>query len=210
MIVRPIAALAVALILVAGCTTRPPRVPRPAVFEVAVAQAEGPDDVATGVALGPGCVLTVAHVLRGHAIGARAYLRPPGARSGGRAARVVAIDERDDLAILAVPGLRARRATIGSATGEALILKLRDGGVQALSARVLRSVTVRIRTPDGSRIVTRPALELRAEVLPGDSGAPVLSGDGRVAGIVFARTDFEPEIAFAVRASVLGAFIKRR
>jgi S1-C subfamily serine protease len=69
---------------------------------------------------------------------------------------------------------------------------------------VRRAIVAHIRTPDGQRIVRRPALELDAAVLPGDSGAPVLTPDGRVAGVVFARSNRRAHTAYAVAASAIG------
>jgi hypothetical protein len=48
----------------------------------------------------------------------------------------------------------------------------------------------------------RPALELAASPAAGDSGAPVLQ-DGRIAGVVFARSSARAGVAYAVDASVL-------
>jgi S1-C subfamily serine protease len=125
-------------------------------------------------------------------------------RDAGRTGTVVEIDQRDDLALLAVPGLRARRPRIAAAATEtAVTLVLCNGRVLRLPARVIRSVTARIRTPDGEQMVQRPALVLRAEVQSGDSGAPVLTSDGRIAGVIFARDSRAPRVGYAVDAGVL-------
>jgi S1-C subfamily serine protease len=50
---------------------------------------------------------------------------------------------------------------------------------------------------------TRPALELSAAIEPGDSGAPVLDGDGRVLGVVFAESSDREDLAYAVDARAL-------
>jgi hypothetical protein len=121
-----------------------------------------PRAIATGAAVGRGEVLTVAHVLDG----ARSV------RVAGRPARVVRVDRRRDLAWLAAdvrPGAFADGLHV-----------LRAGRPAVNPARVLRRVTARI----GG--VTRPALELDADVEPGDSGAPLTRG-GRIVGVVFAR-----------------------
>jgi len=118
--------------------------------------------IATGAPVERGQVMTVAHVLDG----ARAV------RVDGRAARVLRVDRRRDLAWLAAD-VDERRF------GDGLHV-LREGRPVTLRARVLRRVTATI---DGR---TRPALELDARVEPGDSGAPLTRG-GRVIGIVFAR-----------------------
>jgi S1-C subfamily serine protease len=189
------AALALAALL-AGCGDGGPA-SRPLAVQVLVPDGLAAED-ATGFVLRPGRVVTVAHVL--DARGVRVRVRV--GQGPSRPARIVSIDERDDLALLAVPGLRADRARLGgtAATG---ILVLRGGRARVVPARVRRSILARIRTPDGRRIVRRPALDLEAAVLPGDSGAPVLSADGRVTGVVFARSNLLTRTAYAVDARAL-------
>jgi trypsin-like peptidase len=89
----------------AGCGAAAPAAPQP--LRVTVAHGLT-GDVATGVPVGPGRVLTVAHVLAGAAR----------VRVAGRPARVVRADAAADLAVLAVRGVRAlplRLAGDGSA-----------------------------------------------------------------------------------------------
>jgi V8-like Glu-specific endopeptidase len=57
--------------------------------------------------------------------------------------------------------------------------------------------------------VRRPALELRVDVGPGDSGAPVVTPDGRVGGVVFARSNVRDHTAYAVAVSALGSRLRR-
>jgi S1-C subfamily serine protease len=170
----------------------------PLLLQVAVQRgAPGAEDVATGFALGDGRAVTVAHVLDGHAVGSEVRVRSPGGPA--RAATVVAIDQRSDLALLRVPGLRAPEARTAAGRGRAIVLTL-DA---ARAGRVRRPIVARILTPDGSRVVRRPSLELRVRIGAGDSGAPVLTPDGRVAGVVFARSDRRPDTAYAVEATLL-------
>ena len=44
----------------------------------------------------------------------------------------------------------------------------------------------------------RPALEIRADVAIGDSGAPLVTPGGRVAGVVFARSRERAGVGYAV------------
>ena len=75
----------------------------------------------------------------------------------------------------------------------------REGAIVAEPVRVVRRITaLRPRRADARR----PALELAAPVAAGDSGAPVLV-DGRLAGIVFARSRERAGIAYAVDAAAL-------
>jgi S1-C subfamily serine protease len=171
---RALAGIAVAAAALAGCGTEPPP---------AVVQVHGPDSEATAFAVGGGRVVTVAHVLRGD--------RP--VLVGERRARVLRVDRALDVAVLdggdgaAVPRTGSARA------GERVSVRvLRPGGARSLPATVRRVISARI---GGAR---RPALELDAAVMPGDSGAPVVDGDGRLVGVVFAEASDRDAIAYAL------------
>ena len=76
----------------------------PAALRVTVATDGLVPQVATGVATADGRVLTVAHVLSGG----------HGVQVAGRRARVLRVDRRLDLALLAVPGLHAPVVRLGA------------------------------------------------------------------------------------------------
>ncbi len=75
----------------------------PAVVTVSSPAPTGAAQVATGFAVGPERVVTVAHVLER---GRRLLVRTADGRV--RRASIVRVDRRDDLALLAVPGLAAQ------------------------------------------------------------------------------------------------------
>jgi hypothetical protein len=141
---------------------------------------------ATGFAAGGDRVVTVAHVLDAG--------RP--LTVDGRRARVIHVDRAADLALLALPGLRAEPVRT-SAGG--------PGGMRLLGhdARVRRAITATLRGAPGSRPTRRPALELAAVARPGDSGAPLLAADGRVVGVLFAASRERADTAYAVDGSAL-------
>jgi S1-C subfamily serine protease len=147
---------------------------------------------ATGFAAGGDRVVTVAHVLDAG--------RPP--TVDGRRARVVRVDRAADLALLALPGLRAAAVRTGS--GE-------PGGVRLLGrgARVRRAITATVRRASAEGAARRPALELAAAARPGDSGAPLLADDGRVVGVLFAASRERADTAYAVDGSALRALLQR-
>jgi S1-C subfamily serine protease len=185
------AALALAL-LAAGCGGgRAPDVL--AVRVPGATQRSG--ESATALAAGDGRALTVAHVLRA---GRPVFV-------AGRRARVLRVDRRLDVALLAVGGVSAPALGRGSARpGErATVRVLRDGAVRSLRATVRRTLTANVRDPAG-RVEVRPALELAVAVMPGDSGAPVVDGAGRLLGIVFAQASDRDGLAYALDARALG------
>jgi S1-C subfamily serine protease len=174
---------------------RPPAAP-PAVLAVRVPTDVPSGEHATALAIGGGRALTVAHVL--HA--GRPVL------VDRRRARVVRVDRRLDLSVLAVPGLRAPSPARGAArAGERVSVRvLRGGAVKALPATVRRIVTARL--SGNGPVQVRPAIELAAAVMPGDSGAPIVAPDGRVIGIVFAQAS-DRDLAYALDARALGSLL---
>jgi S1-C subfamily serine protease len=157
-------------------------------------------DVATAVVVGRDRALTVAHVLDAGA----EHLRV-----GGVPARVLRRDAAADLALLAVPGVRAGPPALAEGRrGAARLTVLRAGGARALAVRVRRRVTATVRDLPTERVATRPALELGAAVEPGDSGAPVTDGDGRLVGVVFARSEDRAATAWAVRSAAVRRLLR--
>jgi S1-C subfamily serine protease len=134
----------------------------------------GRTETATGFAIGGDRLMTVAHVLTGGPV-----------KVDGRTARIVDVDEGADLAILSLAGVHA--APLETATAVA--------GDETNLGSVRRSITAHV---DG---VTRDAFELEADIRPGQSGTPVLTRDGRLLGVIFARSERRPHTAYAVTAS---------
>jgi S1-C subfamily serine protease len=181
-----------AAVLASGCggTEKPP-----AVLRVTVAQDGLLPEIATGVAAGDQRLITVAHALDGR-------------RSisvDGRPARLLRVDRGLDLALLAVPGLRAPTLRLGGGgDGErAGLVVLRDGRPRSLAGSIRRHVLVRWSEQPGDPPSERPGLELAATVDPGDSGAPVLDPHGRLLGVLYARADDGHGTAWAVDASAV-------
>jgi S1-C subfamily serine protease len=169
----------------------------PKILDVRVATEALSGEHATALALGNGRALTVAHVLRAG--------RP--VVVGRRRARVLRVDRRLDIAVLAVPGLRAPAPVraAGHAGERVTVRVLRDGAVRALPATIRRTVTARL---DGGPTAGRAALELTAPVMPGDSGAPVLDGDDHVTGLVFAQASGRAGLAYALDARAVPSLLE--
>lgn len=180
-------ALATALLATACGADRDAAAPRPPTLLALTAGAAGPGrEVATAFVSGDGRAVTVAHAVAGQ--------RP--VVVAGRRAGVLRTDARFDLAVLRVPDVRAPavRTARARAGQRVRVSVLRDGEPRLLPATVRRTITARI----GRH--TRPALELDATVLRGDSGAPVLDEQGRVVGVVFAQSATGPDRAYAVES----------
>jgi S1-C subfamily serine protease len=147
-------------------------------------------EIATGFAVGGARVVTVAHVLES------------GAKVDGTPARILRIDRRSDLALLAVPGITGGRpAPAGARAGDELrIVRLRGGDAASPSVQVRRPIVARVHELGAERVRTRRALELAGRVEPGDSGAPVVSRSGELAGVIFAASTRREDTAYAVDA----------
>jgi len=174
-------------LIVLGHAPEPPQVVAIQVRPPAAARAR-----ATGVVVGDDRVLTVAHVL---AQGGRVVVR--GRDGVPRRGTILRRDPHLDLAVLAVRGLRADRVRVGDGGSDLRVLLERDGAVQARAAHVQRRIMARLVDQAGAPV--RPTLELAAEVEPGDSGAPVVDGEGRVVGLVYALSTRRARTAYAVR-----------
>jgi S1-C subfamily serine protease len=165
----------------------------PTVVDVLVVPPVGSADVATGFEHGDGRVVTVAHLLPAR----RARVLVRSGRGPARRARVVALDRRNDLAVLAV-GTDAPRSSPVPGNGSTRLLVRRGGRPAAREVEIRRRIDARIRPTPGAAPVRRPAFELAARVRQGDSGAPLVAKDGRVVGVLFAQSSGRRDTAYAV------------
>ncbi|HEX6026851.1 MAG TPA: serine protease [Solirubrobacter sp.] len=176
---------------------------QPAVVNVRVWTGSGVAERATGTVLGDGRVLTVAHVLDGarriEVDGRAAAARPRGdtdgraaplGDAGGRRATVERRLPALDLAVLRADGVSGPPVRYGEAGGELRVLTPRGAKPAALNRRV----SVHFVGAPGRR----PSLDVAARIVAGDSGAPVVDRDGRVVGVIYARST-RRDAAYAVR-----------
>lgn len=145
-------------------------------------------------------VMTNAHVVAG--------VTSPGVQtSDGRVlhARVVLFDPKRDVAVLFVPHLGGTPLTFSGPIvhGENAIVVgyPEDGPFSAVAARV-RSVQ-NARGPDiyQDSQVTREVYALYSQIKPGNSGGPLLTTDGQVAGVVFAAAVDNAHTGYALTSS---------
>ncbi len=153
------------------------------------ADACGRGQEGTGVVIGPQRVATNAHVVAG--------VDAPTVQVNGAgeklAAQVVLFDPQRDFAVLAVPDLTApamplARADLGHGDDALVAGFPRNGGFKAGSARVRAVLQATGEDIYGKAGVQREVYSLYADVQPGNSGGPLVSVDGRLAGVVFAKS----------------------
>lgn len=157
----------------------------------------------TGFVFSERRVMTNAHVVGG--------VEEPTVQIGGEGrlydAKVVLYDWQRDIAVLDVPDLRARPLQFtgpddDAETGDSAIV----AGFPENGAYDVRSARVRARIDaDGPDIyhrgtVRRDVYSLYATVRQGNSGGPLLTPDGKVYGVVFAKSLDDPDTGYALTA----------
>lgn len=160
----------------------------------------------SGVVLAPGVVATNAHVVAGVD---RLGVEPTG-DGGPVPATAVLVDPRNDVAILRAPGLRAAPLALAAQTptfgADGTVLGYpQDGPLTIVPARVGVERSINSRDIYDEPVRNRPILVLRARVRPGNSGGPVVSAQGRVAGLIFAAALDRKDVAFAVPLATVRA-----
>lgn len=133
-------------------------------------------------------VVTNAHVVAG--------VRVPRVQVGGTGpayrAVVVVFDPRRDLAVLDVPGLPAaplpRGGVLKRGDGAVVAGFPQDGPYRLDAARVRQQLSAVGADIYGSEGVRRDIYSLYTTVEPGNSGGPLLSTEGKVVGVVFAKS----------------------
>ncbi|WP_406353139.1 MarP family serine protease [Streptomyces sp. NBC_01635] len=154
-------------------------------------------------------VMTNAHVVAG--------IDEPTVRVGGvgRAyeARVVLFDPQKDVAVLYVPGLRAPvlRFVDDADRGDSAVVAgyPQDGDLNLQAATVANRVQARGRNIYGDQGVTREIYSIRSTVRPGNSGGPLLTTDGRVFGVVFARSTSDAETGYVLTSAEVAGEAER-
>jgi S1-C subfamily serine protease len=154
----------------------------------------------SGFVYAPGHVMTNAHVVAG--VKAPTVLVPNG---GSLAARVVLYDPNRDVAVLDVPGLERRPLDFAGAqtigTDAVVAGYPEDGPLTAAAARIAGDQTVTGPNIYQTRQVSREVYTIRGKVLPGNSGGPLLTTSGTVAGVVFAASLDASNVGYALTAA---------
>lgn len=157
----------------------------------------GQNQTGTGFVVAPGRVVTNAHVVAG-------VDEPVVETPGGRAmpGRVVYFDAQHDLAVVAVDGLRseplALAADLPPGSAAAFAGYPHGGPFQSKPATVQDIATVLVPDIYGKNASPEDVYRLAGDVQPGNSGGPLLTMDGQVAGVVFAKATTESSLGFAI------------
>ncbi|KRB39113.1 MarP family serine protease [Microbacterium sp. Root180] len=162
----------------------------------------GRSSTGSGFVVAPDRIVTNAHVVAGVE---RPLVELPGVAA--REGRIVYFDPVDDLAVIAVDGLGVAPlpfATTLPAGSPAVVQGYPLGGpFTMVGAGVLSAGTVPIPDIYDESAAPREIYDLRAAVRPGNSGGPLLTEDGAVAGVVFARAENDAERGYAMTMAEL-------
>jgi S1-C subfamily serine protease len=159
----------------------------------------------SGFVVAPGLVVTNAHVVAGIA-------RPLVIdQSGHHPATAVLYDPELDIAVLRVPGLHdpvlnVYGGLVGRGTSGAVLGFPEGGPFTPVPAGVADSFSATGLDIYSNATVTREIYELDAQVLPGNSGGPLIASgdssagipDGTVIGVVFARSTTSSGVGYAL------------
>jgi S1-C subfamily serine protease len=142
----------------------------------------------SGWVAGDGLVVTNAHVVAGQ----RDTRVLPGGREPGLPAQAVHFDPRNDLAIMRVDGLGERPLPLAeeleAGTSAAILGFPLNGPFDVRPGRLGQTRRVSSSDAYGRGPVERTMTSLRGRVLSGNSGGPMVDGEGRVVTTIFAAT----------------------
>ena len=162
----------------------------------------------TGFVIGPGRLLTNAHVVAGTD---RVAVEQDGQ---SLPATVVSYDSNLDIAVLAVPKLDrpaltwadgpAERGADVIAAGYPL-----DGPFTFAPGRISDRIELRGPNIYDSATVTREVYTIRGAIRSGNSGGPLLDTDGKVLGVVFGAGIDRPDIGFVLTAAAVADQVRQ-
>jgi hypothetical protein len=165
----------------------------------------------SGWIAGDGIVVTNAHVVAGQ----DDTTVDVGGDGGDLDAEPIWFDVRNDVALLRVPDASGTPALAladdpAQGTGGAVLGFPENGGFDVRAARLGATRTVLSQDAYGRGPVQRPITSFRGLVRSGNSGGPVVDGDGRVLATVFASaTDSSRPEGFGVPNAVVAEALTR-
>jgi S1-C subfamily serine protease len=161
------------------------------------AYACGQSQSGSGFVISPDRVLTNAHVVAGVTNPIVDVRNGPALQS-----RIVYFDPTGDLAVLYVPGLDLKPLTLGPTVGagtDAVSDGYPFGGpFVSLQVGVDQVGTVNVQNIYSTGSAPREIYSLAANVQEGDSGGPMLTTAGVVAGVIFAKGEDTANVGYAI------------
>lgn len=151
----------------------------------------------SGFVAANGYVITNAHVIAG-------VSKPTVLDNNGRHnATPIWFDPDLDMAVLKVDNLAGQpltteRGTVANGTDGVVLGYPGGGDFTADPANVMDQFTATGRNIYGNGITRRAVYELKANIIPGNSGGPVLDKDGDVVGLVFAQSTTYQQVGYAL------------
>jgi S1-C subfamily serine protease len=152
----------------------------------------------SGFAVGPGLVVTNAHVIAGtdHIV----IEEPDGTQLIGHP---VLFDDEFDLAVLRTAPLHLPILSVASSFAErgndAVVLGYPGGGpLTASPAGILTRFRAEGKDIYGTKTTERTVYALQAIVRPGNSGGPLVTPSGTVIGVVFSRSATTTDLGYAL------------
>lgn len=151
----------------------------------------------SGFVVGNNLVATNAHVVAGinHVIAQD--------QNGNHTAIAIWFDPKLDLAILRVPNLAGKPLTIDTSrqdrgTNAAVLGYPGGGSFEADSAVILNRFRAVGRDIYGQDTTERNIYELQANIIPGNSGGPLIDERGQVIGVIFAESTTYKNVGYAL------------
>jgi S1-C subfamily serine protease len=156
----------------------------------------------SGFVIAPQHVLTNAHVVAGVTIGPDVSEPNGGPKL---TAHVVLYDPQRDLAVLYVPGLSARPLKLAghASNGTSAIVAgyPENHPFTVVPARIGYSIKASGPNIYSTQVVDREIYPIKAKIISGNSGGPLLARDGKVYGVVFAASTAYHDIGYALTSS---------
>lgn len=162
----------------------------------------------SGFVVANGVVVTNAHVVAG-------IDKPYVVDSNGtRPAVAIGFNPNLDLAVLRTSKLAGKPLQLNpaeAATGApaAVLGYPGGGGFSAKAAAVLDTFTAKGRNIYDSGDVRREIYEVQADIIPGNSGGPLIAKDGSVIGVVFAESTAYKRVGYALTTAAVTQDIAR-
>ncbi len=160
----------------------------------------------SGFVVGPGLVVTNAHVVAGESVANVVVGDVP------YPSTTVLFNPDLDLAVLRTsaplgPVLQLDASTVGRGTQGVVIGYPGGGPLEYGPAGVTAAITAQGRDIYNEGLVVRSIYELDATVRPGNSGGPLVGADGQVIGVVFSRSTVNPKVGYALASPPVAAAV---